>query len=235
MFAIGGIYNLYTNLQGNFCVPLNNKMVQVNLSDSENCTRNLPNALSLANKLKDQQAIGLQQWLNLTTVVALIIYFQYFRHKQRSVSIKLDENTVSPSDFTFVVSNVPIRSAQTIKNDLEEFFKTHGLPDKQQLTIKRIVLAYDVNQQLLVRKIEKIEETIKDFDEQLKRNNKSITLMDRISHRQKVRSLEKKLQYLNDEDQKSMAENPVKTVHGTAFITVNTQKGIDNSVIVYSL
>ena len=231
MFAIGGIYNLYTNIIGDFCIPVNGKTVETNLSDSENCIWNLPNALSLANKIKNQQAIGIQQWLNLITVVALTVYFQYFRYIQRTVANKLNENTVSPSDFTFVVSNVPIRSARTIKKDLEYFFKTHGLPDKRELNIRRIVLSYDVVRKLQALKMTILSEKnrINKIEAYMNKNEQTrrrMTLADRMVFlRQKIRGLDSALKHLTREHTKNVGRHSLVTVHETAFITVNTQQG----------
>ena len=230
MFAICGIYNLYTNLLGDSCIPLNNNTDTAELSDNEDCIWNLPNALSLANKINNSEAIGIQQWLNLITVITLTVYFQFFRHKQRSVSIKLNENTVSPADFTFVVSNVPIRSARTINKDLEVFFKYHGLPDERKLNIRRIVLSYDV-----IRKLQALKMTIQAEKHRVnkienymtkKQDKRRVTLKDKVVFlRQKIRHLDKALKHLTIEHKKNVARPSLVTVHETAFITVNTQQG----------
>lgn len=223
MFVISGIYNLYTNLQGDFCVPISNQTVAANLSDSEDCLWNLSNSISLANKIKDKHAIGIQQWLNLITVVALTIHFQFFRHSQRNLSMKLDEKTISPADFTFLVSNIPLGNGQQIQEELNYFFKTHGLPCKRELNIQRIVLTYDVSQKIEIeRKIERL--TMKKLEYQMKNVNGAIALVDNKSLHRKIRELEARLKRLTEQ----FAKNASDHFLGTAFITVNTQQGSDN-------
>lgn len=221
MFLISGVFNLVTNLRGDFCVPISNKIVAANLSDSEDCLWNLSNAISLANKIKDQRAIEIQQWLNLITVIALTIYFQYFRHKQRALTVELDEHTILPSDFTFLVSNIPTGNGQQTEEELKYFFKTHGLPCKRELNIQRIVLTYDVSEKIkLEREIEML--TMKKLEYQTKKENGAMALVDNKSLHKKIRSLEAKLKRLTEQ----FAKNASDHFLGTAFITVNTQQGL---------
>ena len=221
IFCVGGLYNLYTNYYGDFCIEMRNKIVvDAGYIDSEICLKNFSNSLSLQNKMSNATAIYTQQLLNLLTVVILMLYYQKFRYAQRKLAVKLSEQRITPGDYTFMVTNLPKGHGREILQELKDFFTVNGLPDHRPLDIRRIVLTYNVREKIKIeRKIDKLAR--KKIQDEKRRQNGQTPLLNPDHIDEHIREYERKMRLISQ----TFATGASESFTGTAFITVNTQKG----------
>jgi hypothetical protein len=105
LLTTGG-YNLISNLSGTFCVPLNySGHYTVNprlLSEiqKEYCEGNWIMILSLPNRIGSRQSLAVQQYVNLITIIILIILFQWWRRKLRIIESQCDVLELEATDYT---------------------------------------------------------------------------------------------------------------------------------------
>mgnify|MGYP000907624614 FL=1 len=221
ILIVSGIYNLYTNYNGDFCVETNNRLIlKEELLDPMFCIRNFSNALSLQNKLLNPDAIAKQQTLNLLTVIVLMLYFQKFRFSQRKLAMRINAQRITPSDYTCKISNIPLGQGKEIAQELHDFLKTNGLPNGRELNIQRIVLTYNVKEKIQIEKmIDKLTRK-KRKEESRKQKGRPYVIDPKLLDEQ-IRECELKKRTLSEE----FARGHSECFTGTAFVTVNTQKG----------
>lgn len=130
LFLIQGVYGMSTNPDGNGCRLANLKNTGVK------CSENGINHYSWFNK---EERDDVQSGLNLCGAFVLLIVLNIFKHRHKSVEIRLDNDNVSPSDYTIQVSELP---ATEKEEDIKKFFES-CLPNRS-IVISKISLAYFV-------------------------------------------------------------------------------------------
>ena len=115
MFLAGGIFNVMTNKNNTTaCIDTSNK--------SDYCIPDFITKYSIANKRDDPNNLHYQQYFNLLTIIIIIVFFHYVRYELRRTEIEVDDDTVTPADYTSKVSGVPIDTTdEELKTWLESF------------------------------------------------------------------------------------------------------------------
>ena len=131
LFCIQGIYGLSTNPDGEACHL-------ANFQPSKHCTENGINRYSWFNKIERDDV---QSGLNLCGAFVLLIVLNIFKHRHKLVEIQLDNNNISPSDYTVQINELPVDQKE---EDIKEFFET-CVPNKK-ITISKLCMAYFVEE-----------------------------------------------------------------------------------------
>lgn len=135
LFCIQGIYGLATNKDGDACHLSN---IQIKSVPYRPCNENFINLYSWFNKGDNDD---IQSGLNLAGAIMLLIVLNIFKHRHKSVEIRLDSNNISPSDYTIQVNQIPKSEKE---EDIKHFFE-NCIPDKS-IKISKVCLAYNVQQ-----------------------------------------------------------------------------------------
>lgn len=97
----------------------------------------------MANQLNNEN----QQYFiyfSVGAMVGQVIMTVVFRKKQKEISAKIDENNLTPSDFSIIVSNFPL-NIENPMNVITEMFKNEAVPGKI-LDVKKVVLIYNIEE-----------------------------------------------------------------------------------------
>jgi len=216
LFFIQGIYGLATNANGNAC-----HLANVN-KNAVSCSENGINRYSWFNK---EERDDIQSILNLFSTFALLIVLNIFKCRHKAVEMKLDNDILSPSDYTLQVSELPVKEKE---EDIQNFFET-CIPNRT-IKISKIVMAYFVEDyvNLKTRKDELI--------------SKQSNLMSNIVHtekkknqiqpilRKKKEDVDKELVVIQekiDEFEKECREDAADKFCGVVFISLQREDDQD--------
>ena len=90
MVCSSGIYNLITNIKGDFC------KTRSEVSDpkemEEMCVLNWISIFALPNKINNPEEMRIQNLLSLISVVIIIFILMLFRRNQRKIDAEVDES-----------------------------------------------------------------------------------------------------------------------------------------------
>lgn len=210
MVCSSGIYNLITNIKGDFC------KTRSEVSDpkemEEMCVLNWISIFALPNKINNPEEMRIQNLLSLISVVIIIFILMLFRRNQRKIDAEVDESILSPADYTLMVQNIPTMINTNYEEELREFFTNRALPKGSELVVKKISLVYDIDE---IEEIEKkINLTVEEKKKALKKD---------INH--PVGEFDEKLEKLEEEIQEvcTKIKNDYTAFAGVAFISVNTE------------
>jgi len=135
LFIGGGMFGIITNGFGDSCAPLSHEE-HIN----QYCVKDYIGMWTIANKRDRENALQIQLILNFVTVVLAIIFFHYIRYEVRKMKIQADDDTVTPSDYTVRLSNVPI----DIRNkEIKAWIEGFGTPD-DPIVVRKITRSYDL-------------------------------------------------------------------------------------------
>lgn len=221
LIIVEGIYNLVSNSYGNVCS---------NAALAE-CTDEVINRISLANKSNDHDLFKAQGWVNFGAACILVISMHIFRKYQRLTLLECDRGLLSPSDYSVCVSGFPQNEKITeekIRNWIEKYLKRMNLTIQDDSSkkengtvVSQIVIGYDIGEYIsLIRE--------KDRLLALKRKPES--------ERIKEKNLEEKLRETNVKIDKieSDVEKEVEDVNsGVVFITFSTEKSNINFIYLF--
>ena len=87
--------------------------------------------VSLGNKRYHEEHLTSQRWLNLVTIVVLILYFQIMRRNQRKIDKDCDESNTTPGDYTIMVTNIKTGLGIDYDDELKAFFEENAIPGKK--------------------------------------------------------------------------------------------------------
>ena len=137
LLCIQGIYGLATNPNGHACEYINLRKAPVR------CNENGINLYSWFNK---EERDEVQSGLNLCGAFCLLILLNIFKYRHKQVEMKLENNIVSPSDYTIQVSELPYNEMKHdnmfIHDKLQSFFE-NCIPNRK-IKISKVNLAYFV-------------------------------------------------------------------------------------------
>jgi len=132
ILAIGGVYNIVTNIIGDGCEDA--------VDESQFCVLNYVSVLNIANKRDDQVLLRIQLILHLITTIVVMLFFHFIRWKVRKLAIEADDKTVTPSDFTCMIEGIP---PGVTDNKLEEWLEKFG-EDGFPIKVEKITRAYKI-------------------------------------------------------------------------------------------
>ncbi|KAL4478191.1 hypothetical protein ABPG73_000391 [Tetrahymena malaccensis] len=70
------------------------------------CQLNWISQFTLGNRRNEEKSLLIQEYLNLFTIVALIIFIQYMQIQFRIQSLRIDIKTTTPSDYTVFITQI---------------------------------------------------------------------------------------------------------------------------------
>ena len=173
LLAVSGIFSLITNASGGDCDrPI----------DYGYCVKGYILSYTVTNKRDDKHLLQIQLYLNLATVVLIMVFFHFMRYNLRKTIVAADDKTVTPSDYTIVMEGVPPEATESeIKqwlNDLQV--------SKTPLKIERIIRPYQLGSYInLVTLHHNLNEMRKEEISEEKRAGKK--------HQQKMTAIQKQL------------------------------------------
>ncbi|KAL4497851.1 hypothetical protein ABPG72_000606 [Tetrahymena utriculariae] len=219
------IYGMILNHLGSYCVIPPKGFVLPKGA----CFKNLFNEYSLVNRMNDQDTVKHQNWVNLVTVVVLVVALHFYRRQVRATEDQLDYNLISPSDFTVQLSGLPPNFQEhDIRKFLNDWWDNQSQQTQDsigQFVIEKVSIAYDVKYYL-----QKISEKDK-INLQIRKNEYYYKINKKYPPKQLTID-ELKTKRREVEDQISTLEKEVfdgnynkTTPH--AFVTFNSRKVMD--------
>lgn len=112
---------MLTNYYGKDCSS------QVNDKIDESCNTSFILRFALNNKRDDLKLLSVTLILNFASVIAIIIFFHFIRYQFRKAEKNVDNETVTPSDYTLEIKGVePTMSDKEIMSWLKRFEKRNN-------------------------------------------------------------------------------------------------------------
>ncbi|KAL4453973.1 hypothetical protein ABPG74_003856 [Tetrahymena malaccensis] len=138
------IYGMILNHLGSYCfVPRKGFVLPQGA-----CFKNLFNEYSLINRMDDIDTVKHQNWVNLASVVVLVVALHLYRRQVRAIEDYLDFDLISPSDFTVQLSGLPPNFQETdIRKLLNDWWDNQSQQTKDSVgnfVIEKVSIAYDV-------------------------------------------------------------------------------------------
>ncbi|CAD8136214.1 unnamed protein product [Paramecium pentaurelia] len=210
------LYNLYTNYQGNYCSQTKREKLEGHIVELPFCSDSWFLKLSLANKLDNRQALEHVQILNFINIFIVMGVLLYFRKSQRQIDTDIDEELLTPADYTVCVKNIPIGLGLDYQWELKHMFETCAVTG-EQIIVKKVVLVYDIEEIIDIEKeldllIDKKKELIKEHNYNY--HHPSVEEIDK-----KIEEKEHEVHHLGQEYEK---EN--KKFAGIAFISFDNEE-----------
>ena len=199
-------YNLITNYYGTDC------------NKPDTCKLNYVTIFSLANKTSRHDQYKIQTRLFSITYILTMITLMIFRKIQRRINSEVDQNQLTPSDYTIIVKNIPIG----LKNfnyieELKSLFEKCAL-NGDPVNIMKINLIYDVSK---LNKVDKeMDIAINEKKKVLKKNGFRLNSSE-------IQRLDYEFENLKDKKTficKDMKDN-YKDFIGIALISLETEQG----------
>ncbi|EGR30034.1 phage head-tail family protein, putative, partial [Ichthyophthirius multifiliis] len=167
LLGISGIFNVASNILGSQKCQKSRQAQPTRVVCQES---NWVSVSSLGSKSDQQYFMEIQGYLNLVSLLGIIVLLQFFRKYQRELEIKCDQEDISANDYTIMVSNIPIEY-DAINNDYDEdlmhFFQENSFPERK-VKVEQVTLCYNLQeltqldqqkQKLILQKQKKIQES----------------------------------------------------------------------------
>ena len=216
VFLIQGLYSLYSNYITNDCLPENSENEAV-------CHRDFINMISISNKFKHHDLFIIQSWVNLASMLIVIIILHYYRIFQKKSAEEIDRDNISPSDYTVMIKGFPKGKydEKIVEESVMDFWNRVPHQEENQKIITKIVIAYDIAEYVnLCREKKKLSLEKRRADHMMKKHGKKFLKEEEI--RMKLGVIEEKIRK-QEEDVKSGIRT--KTC-GIAFVSFRTQSSI---------
>lgn len=103
--------------------------------------------------------------MNLIGLVTIMFVLLYFRKSQRQIDATIDEEQLTPADYTICVKNIPTGlQVQNYKFEIKNLFETVAVLDSStKIVVRKVVLVYDIED------IIKLEHQLDDLVQKKKR------------------------------------------------------------------
>ncbi|CAK64341.1 unnamed protein product (macronuclear) [Paramecium tetraurelia] len=207
------IYNLYTSYEGSYCSHVKKEKIEGHVVELPNCSESLFLRLSLANKLDNREALEHVQILNFINLFIVMLVLIYFRKSQRQIDTTIDEELLTPADYTVCVKNIPLGLGLNYKWELKHMFETCAvISDTNPIVVKKVVLVYDIEEIIEMEK--KLDELVERKKDIIKEYNYNFNHPKVLEIDQKIKEFEHKIHQTEKEYEK---EN--KKFAGIAFIS----------------
>ena len=133
MLVFLGLYSMISNYSTDDC-----------LQAEANCNAAYwYNLVSVPNKILHEYEYFVQTWVNLVTIVIIMISLHVFRRIQRLTEKECDRGLVSPSDYSIWLGNLP--KGEYSEEDIRKLLMDHK-EKFEDFNAKKIVLAYDITE-----------------------------------------------------------------------------------------
>lgn len=211
---IQGIYSLISNYVTDDCLPESS-------SNDVVCHRDFINIISLSNKFKHHGLYKIQGWVNLASMIAVIISLHYYRVYQKRSAEEIDRDNISPADYTIMIKGLPKKNCneKLVEETVNEFW--NKIPDEDSnKIITKIVLAYNIVDYVNCCRERKKLFMEKRKADHMKEHNHSKTMKfneDEFKH---------KLSFIEDLLKKQEEEVQSGRTCGIAFVSFRTQKSL---------
>lgn len=208
MFLISGIYSIVKNYSQNDCFSY----------PDLKCSFTDITLLSMANKSKSFDLLTEQSWVNLASLLAIIIAIHLYRRGQNLTEKESLRGLTSPANYTIMIYNIPhgIYNDNDIKHLLNMNWNKHD--NIQEIRVKKVVQAYFIGDYVnLIRLKNNLNNNKRKYLRYRKKKGKlpSHINIDEINN--KINELNKKIQ----ETAVVLNSNLEKTC-GTVFVTFDT-------------
>ncbi|EGR32796.1 hypothetical protein IMG5_070780 [Ichthyophthirius multifiliis] len=151
-----GQYNLISNFYGRSC----NK--KLNMQKRNKCRADWISMFTIVNK-KFQLNLGeIQDMLNFTTIIVLMIILFLFRKQQKEIDIQCDIAELTPSDYSIIIKNLPI---DTKESDLFSYFQSMNI-NNQYVYVSEVNMIYNI--QDILKQRDQIQDLIKEKQKHIK-------------------------------------------------------------------
>ena len=100
IFLISGLFNTISNGVKDGCDPNDDP------NGSEYCIQDMVLTFTIANSRTSLDLLKIQMVLNLISVLAIILFFQYIYFQVRKTIVDTDEKTITPSDYTIMINGL---------------------------------------------------------------------------------------------------------------------------------
>ena len=173
LLAVSGIFSLITNANGGDCErPIDNKY----------CAKGYILSYTITNKRDDEHLLQVQLYLNLATVLLIMLFFHFMRYSFRKTIVAADDKTVTPSDYTIVMEGIP---PETTDDEIKQWLNDLQV-SKDPLKIQRIIRPHQLGSYIkLVTLHHNLSEMSKEEKPKEQRAYKK--------HQQKMASIQKQL------------------------------------------
>lgn len=121
------------------------------------CLNYMFNTLSLANKIGSKELEEPHDILKIPLFIIMALSFIWFRRFQEKTNIRIDEELLTPADYTVKISNIPTTAHFNYEDKLLSLFNDNEQILGKKYEVKKINLVYQND------KIEEIEEKLKDL------------------------------------------------------------------------
>ncbi|EAS02382.2 phage head-tail family protein, putative (macronuclear) [Tetrahymena thermophila SB210] len=146
-----GIFNIITNIIGSEPCTKQQESQQNNASSSNEaiCVQGGYFSIFALGRKQDQDTfMQIQGYLNLTSMIAMMIFLQFFRKLQRELAYKCDDEDIAANDYTIMIKNIP-KDFDAINDDydddIKEFFEKNSLQEKRVEVIS-VTLCYNLTE-----------------------------------------------------------------------------------------
>lgn len=219
ILLIQGLYSLISNYYTNDCLPENAENEAV-------CQRDFINIISISNKFRHHGLYKFQSFVNLVSMIVVIISLHYYRIFQKRSAEEIDRDNISPSDYTIMITGLPKGGYHEalVEKTVWEFWnripQEQGYANKEDV-ITKIVLAYDIVEFVsLSRERKKLFLEKRRFDHERKNHGKKTDEL-------KIAEIQRKLNFIEDKIKKEEGdvESGIRNkTCGIAFVSFRTQK-----------
>lgn len=184
---------------------------------AKSCELNWISKYTSVNKLGNEEAIEIQNYLNLLTAIIIMIVLIFFRRSQRLINAEIDVSQQTPQDYSIIVKNVPKGLSINYEKELISLF-THSSVPGHTIQVRKINIVYDIEE------IEEIEHKIKGVIEKKKEilANNGFDV-----HDQAFKDTNKEIEAYENEISEARARivsNPELNA-GICIISFNTEQG----------
>jgi len=143
IFVSSGLFNIISNFLGNDCDPVS----QIN-DENPYCIQDYILVFTIANKRNNSSLLEMQIILNLISAFLIFIFFQYMHYRFRKIHVEVDEEIISPADYTIKVSGI---DTNLTDEDIKEWIESLQTPE-QFINCKKINRTYDIRQYIKLKK-----------------------------------------------------------------------------------
>ncbi|CAD8048026.1 unnamed protein product [Paramecium sonneborni] len=210
------LYNLYTNYQGSYCSHTKREKIEGHIAEIPFCSDSWFLKLSLANKLDNRQAMEHVQILNFLNLFIVMGVLLYFRKSQRQIDTNIDEELLTPADYTVCVKNIPTELGVDYQQELKNLFEKEAVVG-ESIVVKKVVLVYDIEDVIVIEK--ELDQLIEKKKELIVEHNYNYTHSSVLEINQKIEEKEHEVHHLEQKYQQDY-----KKFAGIAFISFDDEE-----------
>ena len=145
IFCVSSAPALYFNYNGEGCQDL------LLRAQKPYCTNSFIMTLSIANARDNPNSLEIEYFLNLIAIILGIVFLVYTRVRLRKLEIKMDVNSLTPSDYTLEFLGLPLEKDDTCTDEgLKNFVEGFG-NETNKVEVKAIVRGYNIKEYIKLK------------------------------------------------------------------------------------